>query len=146
MRLGKRAKGNHGYRRTRCRPRCPRESSKARLHSRSVQTAMQSHGLLHILFIHLSVIWLSWQSPTVLQPLIATSLVGGGPAVMVWGCLLVSAVTQALALSFAEICSKFPTSAGGYYWYFHLALPRYKVLLCRINGWQSLWQAFGPLR
>ncbi|KAI6019267.1 amino acid transporter [Pisolithus microcarpus] len=60
----------------------------------------------------------------------ATSLVGGGPAVMVWGCLLVSAVTQALALSFAEICSKFPTSAGGYYWYFHLALPRYKVLLC----------------
>lgn len=59
-------------------------------------------------------IWLSWQSvghlyfrikhfhvlvkPTVLQPLITTSLVGGGPAVMVWGCLLVSAVIQALAL------------------------------------------------
>ncbi|KIK16677.1 hypothetical protein PISMIDRAFT_25081 [Pisolithus microcarpus 441] len=99
----------------------------------------------------LSVIWyliigLAIMAPTVLQPLIATSLVGGGPAVMVWGCLLVSAVTQALALSFAEICSKFPTSAGGYYWYFRLALPRYKVLLCRINGWQSLWQAFGPLR
>lgn len=43
-------------------------------------------------------IWLSWQSPMVLQPLITTSLVGGGPAVMVWGCLLVSAVIQALAL------------------------------------------------
>ncbi|KAI6102824.1 amino acid transporter [Pisolithus sp. B1] len=69
---------------------------------------------------------------------IATSLVGGGPVVMVWGWLLVSAFTQTLALSLAEICSKYPTSAGAYYWCFRLASPKYKVLLSWINGWLTM--------
>ena len=85
---------------------------------------------------------------------IATSLVGGGPAVMLWGLvaepsrgncidirfrwILVSALTQALALSLAEICSKYPTSAGAYYWCYRLAPPRYKLIFSWINGWLNV--------
>ncbi|KAG6374151.1 amino acid transporter [Boletus reticuloceps] len=69
---------------------------------------------------------------------IATSLAGGGPAVMLWGWVLVSIFTQMLALSLAEICSKYPTSAGAYYWCYRLAPPRYKLIFSWINGWLNL--------
>ncbi|KAF8882833.1 amino acid transporter [Infundibulicybe gibba] len=69
---------------------------------------------------------------------IATSLVGGGPATIIWGWLLVSLLTQPLALSLGEICSKYPTSAGAYYWCFRLASPRYKLLFSWINGWLTM--------
>ena len=52
--------------------------------------------------------------------------------------VLVSALTQALALSLAEICSKYPTSAGAYYWCYRLAPPRYKLIFSWINGWLNL--------
>lgn len=38
----------------------------------------------------------------------------------------------------AEICSKYPTAAGAYYWCFRLASPRSRVLLSWINGWLNL--------
>ncbi|KAG2046373.1 amino acid transporter [Suillus hirtellus] len=69
---------------------------------------------------------------------IATSLVGGGPAVMIWGWILVSVLTQTLALSLAEICSKYPTSAGTYYWCYRLASPRTRLLSSWINGWLTV--------
>ncbi|KAH0826064.1 hypothetical protein J3R83DRAFT_5791, partial [Lanmaoa asiatica] len=69
---------------------------------------------------------------------IATSLAGGGPAVMLWGWILVSVFTQMLALSLAEICSKYPTSAGAYYWCYHFAPPGYKLIFSWINGWLNL--------
>ena len=52
--------------------------------------------------------------------------------------ILVSALTQALALSLAEICSKYPTSAGAYYWCYRLAPPRYKLIFSWIDGWLNL--------
>ncbi|KAG2145449.1 amino acid transporter [Suillus bovinus] len=69
---------------------------------------------------------------------IATSLVGGGPAVIIWGWILVSFLTQTLALSLAEICSKYPTSAGTYYWCYRLASPRTRLLASWINGWLTV--------
>ncbi|KAG2121325.1 amino acid transporter [Suillus clintonianus] len=69
---------------------------------------------------------------------IATSLIGGGPAVMIWGWILVSVLTQTLALSVAEICSKYPTSAGAYYWCYRFASPRKRLLASWINGWLTL--------
>ncbi|KAI6125335.1 amino acid transporter [Pisolithus croceorrhizus] len=98
------------------------------------QEMSRSRGLLHILFMTLAIMAV----PYGLAAPIATSLVGGGPVVMVWGWLLVSAFTQTLALSLAEICSKYPTSAGAYYWCFRLASPKYKVLLSWINGWLTM--------
>ncbi|OJA19383.1 hypothetical protein AZE42_08275 [Rhizopogon vesiculosus] len=69
---------------------------------------------------------------------IATSLVAGGPVVIIWGWILVSVLTQTLALSLAEICSKYPTSAGAYYWCYRLASPRTRVLASWINGWLTV--------
>ncbi|KAG0702111.1 amino acid transporter [Suillus ampliporus] len=66
---------------------------------------------------------------------IATSLVAGGSVVIIWGWILVSILTQTLALSMAEICSKYPTSAGAYYWCYRLASPRTRLLTSWINGW-----------
>lgn len=51
---------------------------------------------------------------------------------------MVSVFSQALAMSLAEICSKYPTSAGAYYWTFCLAAPRYKKLSSWINGWLTM--------
>ncbi|KIK45428.1 hypothetical protein CY34DRAFT_535759 [Suillus luteus UH-Slu-Lm8-n1] len=75
---------------------------------------------------------------------IATSLVGGGPAVIIWGWILVAVLTQTLAFSLAEICSKYPTSAGAYYWCYRLASPRTRLLASWINGWLTVvggWMA-----
>ena len=88
---------------------------------------------------------------------IATSLIGGGPATMIWGfvfhfyhsislssnltgCswLLISIATQPLAMSLAEICSKYPTSAGAYYWCFRLTSPPRRLLSSWINGWLTM--------
>ncbi|KAF5380325.1 hypothetical protein D9757_007967 [Collybiopsis confluens] len=68
----------------------------------------------------------------------ATSLVGGGPAVIIWGWLLVAAFAMTLALSLAEICAKYPTSAGAYYWCYRLSSPRYRLLTSWINGWLTM--------
>ncbi|KAG2046264.1 amino acid transporter [Suillus hirtellus] len=90
------------------------------------QEMTRSRGLVQILFTF------GLTSP------IATSLIGGGPAVMIWGWILVSVLTQTLALSLAEICSKYPTSAGTYYWCYRLASPRTRLLSSWINGWLTV--------
>ncbi|KAF9228213.1 amino acid transporter [Gyrodon lividus] len=90
------------------------------------QAMTRTRGLFHVLFTH------GLAAP------IATSLVGEGPVVMFWGWIIVSILTQTLALSLAEICSKYPTSAGAYYWCFRLTPPRYKLLFSWINGWLTM--------
>ena len=69
---------------------------------------------------------------------IATALIGGGPATMIWGLVLVAALTSTLALSLGEICSLYPTSAGAYYWTYKLSPPSSRVLLSWITGWMTL--------
>ncbi|KAJ8073080.1 hypothetical protein PM082_019948 [Marasmius tenuissimus] len=76
--------------------------------------------------------------PAGLATPMSTSLVGGGPATMFWGFVLVSCFMVPIVLSLAEICAKFPTSAGTYYWTYRLASPRSRILLSWINGWLNL--------
>ncbi|KAG1800096.1 amino acid transporter [Suillus variegatus] len=98
------------------------------------QEMTRSRGLVQILFMTLAIMAV----PFGLTSPIATSLIGGGPAVMIWGWILVSVLTQTLALSLAEICSKYPTSAGTYYWCYRLASPRTRLLASWINGWLTV--------
>ncbi|EGO20263.1 hypothetical protein SERLADRAFT_442396 [Serpula lacrymans var. lacrymans S7.9] len=98
------------------------------------QEMARSRGLFHILFMTLAIMAV----PYGLAAPIATSLIGGGPVVMIWGWVLVSILTETLALSLAEICSKYPTSAGAYYWCFRLASPQTRLLLSWINGWLTM--------
>ncbi|KII84149.1 hypothetical protein PLICRDRAFT_57954 [Plicaturopsis crispa FD-325 SS-3] len=90
------------------------------------QEMTRSRGLFHILFTY------GLAAP------IATSLIGGGPVTMIWGLILVALLTLPLALSLAEICSQYPTSAGAYYWTYRLAPQRYKVILSWVNGWLTM--------
>ncbi|GLB44441.1 putative amino acid permease [Lyophyllum shimeji] len=72
------------------------------------QELSRSRGLLHILFMSLAILAV----PYGLSAPIATSLVGGGPATIIWGWLL-ARTTGAI----------------------RLAPPRYRLLLSWINGW-----------
>lgn len=98
------------------------------------QEMSRSRGLSHILFMTLAILAV----PYGLAAPIATSLIGGGAATIIWGWVLVSVLTQALALSLAEICSKYPTSAGAYYWSYRLASPSSRVVVSWINGWLTM--------
>ncbi|KAG1804585.1 amino acid transporter [Suillus variegatus] len=102
------------------------------------QEMTRSRGLVHILFSDSTIQLAIMAVPYGLAAPIATSLVGGGPAVMIWGWILVSILTQTLALSLAEICSKYPTSAGAYYWCYRLGSPHTRVLASWINGWLTV--------
>ncbi|KAG5721210.1 Polyamine transporter TPO5, partial [Termitomyces sp. T112] len=95
------------------------------------QELSRSRGLFHILFMTTAILAV----PYGLSAPIATSLIGGGPATILWGWLLVSVLTQPIALSLAEICSVYPTSAGAYYWCYRLTPARYRLVVSWINGW-----------
>ncbi|KJA24898.1 hypothetical protein HYPSUDRAFT_453535 [Hypholoma sublateritium FD-334 SS-4] len=57
---------------------------------------------------------------------------------MLWGWVLICITTQPLALSLAEICSKYPTSAGAYYWCYRLTSPKHRLISSWINGWLTM--------
>ncbi|KAK0443480.1 amino acid transporter [Armillaria borealis] len=98
------------------------------------QQMTRRRGLFHILFMTLAIMAV----PYGLSAPFATGLIGGGPAVLIWGWVFVSAIILTLALSMAEISAKYPTSGGAYYWCFRLASPRSRVLLSWINGWLTM--------
>ncbi|KAF8994919.1 amino acid transporter [Cyathus striatus] len=115
------------------------------------QELTRRRGLAHILFMTLAIMAVRasfllldislYNFPMAafgLAAPIATSLIGGGPATMIWGWIMISLFTQPLALSLAEVCSKYPTSAGAYYWCFRLGSPRRRLLLSWINGWLTM--------
>ncbi|KAJ6554339.1 amino acid transporter [Mycena capillaripes] len=98
------------------------------------QEMTRSRGLFHILFMTLAIMAV----PYGLAAPIATSLVAGGPVTIIWGWVAVSFLTLPLAFSLGEICAKYPTSAGAYYWCFRLASPRHRLLFSWINGWLTM--------
>ncbi|KAF7296203.1 Amino acid permease [Mycena chlorophos] len=62
----------------------------------------------------------------------------GGPAVMVWGWVVVSFFTSLVGLAMAEICSAHPTSGGPYFWAAMLSTPERAPLASWITGWFNL--------
>ena len=48
----------------------------------------------------------------------------GGPAVIIWGWLVVGLMTLFVGLAMAEVCSSYPTAGGLYYWAAKLAPPQ----------------------
>ncbi|GFH18778.1 uncharacterized protein HaLaN_15635, partial [Haematococcus lacustris] len=62
----------------------------------------------------------------------------GGPVVVIWGWVLVSCFSMAIALCMAELVSAFPTSGGLYYWSYMLAPVRYRRLACWMTGWINM--------
>ncbi|KAF7340855.1 APC amino acid permease [Mycena sanguinolenta] len=61
-----------------------------------------------------------------------------GPAVMVWGWVVVSVFTMLVGLAMAEVCSAHPTSGGPYFWAAMLSEPKNAPLASWITGWFNL--------
>ncbi|KAI1090097.1 amino acid transporter [Rostrohypoxylon terebratum] len=70
-------------------------------------------------------------------PLIS-AIYGGGQLPMFVGWIVVLILDECIALSLSELASRYPTSAGPYYWSFQLASPRYRTVLSFITGWTWL--------
>ncbi|KAG2496592.1 hypothetical protein HYH03_005414 [Edaphochlamys debaryana] len=60
-------------------------------------------------------------------------LLYGGPVVMAWGWLLVTAFTVSVGLSMSELASAYPTSGALYYWSYRLAPVRARNLACWVT-------------
>ncbi|KZV67015.1 APC amino acid permease [Peniophora sp. CONT] len=65
-------------------------------------------------------------------------LTTGGPAVMVWGWVVVSFFTMMVGLAMAEVCSAHPTSGGPYFWAAMLSPERDAPLASWVTGWFNL--------
>ncbi|KAI5864440.1 amino acid transporter [Durotheca rogersii] len=70
-------------------------------------------------------------------PLIS-AIYGGGQLPMFLGWIVVLVLAECIALSLSELASRYPTSAGPYYWSFQLAGPRFRALLSFVTGWTWL--------
>lgn len=57
---------------------------------------------------------------------------------MFLGWVVVLIVDECVALSLGEFASRYPTSAGPYYWSFQLASPKFRTGLSFITGWTWL--------
>ncbi|KAH0842986.1 hypothetical protein FOPE_08318 [Fonsecaea pedrosoi] len=66
-----------------------------------------------------------------------SAIYGGGPLAIFVGWIVVLVLDECIALSLGELASRYPTSAGPYYWSFQLA-SRGKTTLSFITGWTWL--------
>ncbi|KAN0060549.1 hypothetical protein ACQY0O_007004 [Thecaphora frezii] len=69
---------------------------------------------------------------------LSVALPSGGPVAILWGLVVATVGTLAIALSMAEICSFYPTSGGQYHWSYLVATPRYRAGLAYAAGWMSV--------
>lgn len=65
-------------------------------------------------------------------------LTTGGPAVMVWGWIVVAFFTILVGLAMAEICSAHPTSGGPYFWAAMISNPQGASFASWVTGWFNL--------
>lgn len=61
-----------------------------------------------------------------------------GQLSMFVGWLMVCILDECIAISLGELASKYPTSAGPYYWSFQISSPRYRRVISFITGWTWL--------
>lgn len=62
------------------------------------------------------------------------AIYGGGQLSIFVGWIVVMILDECVALSLSELASRYPTSAGPYYWSFQIA-KRHKTVLSFITGW-----------
>ncbi|EHA46912.1 hypothetical protein MCOR27_002017 [Pyricularia oryzae] len=66
------------------------------------------------------------------------SLANGQSVTIIWGWVLLSLISTAIAASLAEICSVYPTAGGVYYWAALLASPEWAPIASWVTGWLTL--------
>ncbi|KAH7141458.1 amino acid/polyamine transporter I [Dactylonectria estremocensis] len=68
------------------------------------------------------------------SPLI-TAIYGGGQLPMFVGWVVACILAECVALSLSELASRYPTSAGPYYWAYQLASPSTRTAFSFLTGW-----------
>lgn len=66
------------------------------------------------------------------------TLVNGQSVTIIWGWVLLSLLSTAIAASLGEICSVYPTAGGVYYWAALLSTPKWAPLASYVTGWLTL--------
>ncbi|KAF1961459.1 amino acid permease-like protein [Byssothecium circinans] len=66
------------------------------------------------------------------------TLTDGQSVTIIWGWVLVSLISLAIAASLAEICAVYPTAGGVYYWSAMLSTPKYAPVASWVTGWLTL--------
>ncbi|KAK5092989.1 hypothetical protein LTR70_000544 [Exophiala xenobiotica] len=66
------------------------------------------------------------------------SLPNGQSVTIIWGWVLLSLLSTAIAASLAEICSVYPTAGGVYYWAALLSTPKWAPIASWVTGWLTL--------
>ncbi|KAF2653653.1 amino acid transporter [Lophiostoma macrostomum CBS 122681] len=66
---------------------------------------------------------------------LSTVAAGGGQLSLFVGWIVVTIFYGCVAMSLAELASRYPTSAGPYFWTYQLASPKYRKFLSYVTGW-----------
>jgi amino acid transporter len=90
----------------------------------------RNRSLLTLLFQTLAIAAIPYGEGS---PLIS-AIYGGGQLSIFVGWIVVLVLDECVALSLSELASRYPTSAGPYYWSFQIA-KRHKTVLSFITGW-----------
>ncbi|EEP78754.1 hypothetical protein UREG_03600 [Uncinocarpus reesii 1704] len=89
----------------------------------------------------LSVLGLSFAiiaAPYGLSTTLYITLTDGQSVTIIWGWVLVTMISIAIAASLAEICSVYPTAGGVYYWSAMLSTREWAPMMSFIDGWLTL--------
>ena len=66
------------------------------------------------------------------------TLTDGQSVTILWGWVLVSIISLAIAASLAEICAVYPTAGGVYYWSAMLSTREWAPITSWVTGWLTL--------
>ncbi|KAM5435787.1 hypothetical protein MferCBS31731_006236 [Microsporum ferrugineum] len=77
-------------------------------------------------------------APFGLSTTLYITLTDGQSVTIIWGWVLVTLISIAIAASLAEICSVYPTAGGVYYWSAMLSTREWAPLMSFIDGWLTL--------
>ena len=66
------------------------------------------------------------------------TLADGQSVTILWGWVLVSLISLAIAASLGEICAVYPTAGGVYYWSAMLSTPKWAPVMSWITGYLTL--------
>ncbi|KAH2704851.1 hypothetical protein KXV24_003175 [Aspergillus fumigatus] len=89
----------------------------------------------------LSILGLSFAimaAPFGLSTTMYITLTDGQSVTIIWGWVLVTLISIAIAASLAEICAVYPTAGGVYYWSAMLSTKEWAPMMSFIDGWLTL--------
>jgi choline transport protein len=66
---------------------------------------------------------------------LVTGINSGGPALLVYGIILVTLISICVGISLSELASAFPNAGGQYFWANELAPKRYANFASYLTGW-----------